>query len=430
MRHHTFKRHALCLGLLLTFTSISSQASVNLLPSIDPTLIGQDDVLNAQVDTTKDYTPVTQDFQWVTNQDNLPRESKLLPSNNCVGIAYYDGRLFMGWRNAPSHFASDLTHIFIISSQDFCKTWDFENSIYMGTDMREPFFLNFQGQLIFSFFQAGTDPIAFQPQHLFRIVRNGFQDWTAPQIWGDPGEIAWELKVRNGKAWMTSYIGNHYRAGPSDISVRFKSSTDGFNWTPVYPSDHAVYTGGVSEVGYDFDQNQNLWAVGRNEDGDTSGFGSFLANASSDRLGDWQMPATANPNRYDSPRMFRHGKDLYLVARHDLGTPYGDILKKVPYDLRKWLLLAEYSVAAPKRTALYKINTVTKNVDWLYDLPSAGDTAFPSILRLGADSFLIANYTSPLEHTKWNWTTGQTSKEGTDVYFIQINFVPNGNSAP
>lgn len=59
----------------------------------------------------------------------------------------------------------------------------------MGTDMREPFFLDINNQLVFSFFQAGTDPLAFQPRHLFRTYRKAFAQWTEPEIWGHPEEV-------------------------------------------------------------------------------------------------------------------------------------------------------------------------------------------------------------------------------------------------
>jgi hypothetical protein len=38
-------------------------------------------------------------------------------------------------------------------------------------ERREPHFIDINGQLIFTFFQAGTDPVKFQPQKLLRIVR-------------------------------------------------------------------------------------------------------------------------------------------------------------------------------------------------------------------------------------------------------------------
>ena len=32
---------------------------------------------------------------------------EILPANNNVGAALYRGALYMGWRSAPTHFATD-----------------------------------------------------------------------------------------------------------------------------------------------------------------------------------------------------------------------------------------------------------------------------------------------------------------------------------
>jgi hypothetical protein len=61
----------------------------------------------------------------------------------------------------------------------------------------------------------------------------------------------------------------------------------------------------------------------------------------------------------------------------------------------------------------------------LLDLPSAGDTAFPSIRRLGAHEFLIANYTSPLDAPDASWLDGQVLG-GTAIYLVTATFVPRG----
>lgn len=84
--------------------------------------------------------------------------------------------------------------MYIMSSSDMGKTWDFEHKIHVGYDLREPFFIDIQNTLIFSFFQAGDDPLAFQPRKLLRIFRNGLGNWTDPEEWGHPGEIAWQLR--------------------------------------------------------------------------------------------------------------------------------------------------------------------------------------------------------------------------------------------
>jgi len=72
----------------------------------------------------------------------LPFGVEVQTSNNCLGIIYFEGRLFLGWRSAPFHFASPLTKIYIISSENNgTKSWDLEYILFMGSDMREPFFV-------------------------------------------------------------------------------------------------------------------------------------------------------------------------------------------------------------------------------------------------------------------------------------------------
>ena len=82
----------------------------------------------------------------------------------------------------------------------------------------------------------------------------------------------------------------------------------------------------------------NIWGVARNEDGDESGWGSrtFFASHddlsgklslschaschSHDDLSDWSFVSEESDQWiYESPKMFRHGRDLYLVARTDPG---------------------------------------------------------------------------------------------------------------
>src|SRR3989338_3220796 len=75
----------------------------------------------------------------------LPTTIKPDKSNNCVGITEYKGRLFVGWRSAPSHFASYTTKIFIMSSDNLGeKNWVHEHTLELGYDIREPYFVPFE----------------------------------------------------------------------------------------------------------------------------------------------------------------------------------------------------------------------------------------------------------------------------------------------
>ena len=60
----------------------------------------------------------------------------------------------------------------------------------------------------------------------------------------------------------------------------------------------------------------------------------------------------------------------------------------------------------------------------IVDLPSAGDTAFPSVRRTGPHTFLVANYSSPLDQASASWLAGQTAAQGTGIYLLTLTFVP------
>ena len=122
-------------------------------------------------------------------------------ANNNVGIEYFNGRIYIGFRSvkgfkatlfykrtklgysrlgirihvlAPTHFATNETEM-ILASAIFDQSngdienlkWEHEKTITMDSDMREPYFLALDGSLIFYFFKAGTNPIAFEPDFIY-----------------------------------------------------------------------------------------------------------------------------------------------------------------------------------------------------------------------------------------------------------------------
>ncbi|MBI2070064.1 MAG: hypothetical protein HYT79_05620 [Elusimicrobia bacterium] len=384
--------------------------------------------MDKQVEVGREYEAVFSQPSWVAPSPSLNSLALAQASNNNVAITAHNGRLFMAWRTGPIHFASKKTVMQVVSSADGGRNWELEHSIAIGRDIREPFFLTVGGKLIFYYMEAGQSASAFEPRGTKAIVYAGPGQWSQPVSIGAPGEIIWEMKVRNGKAWATSYKGNHYAwAEQSRIELYFKESTDGLNWENVDSSQPFVYQGGVSEAAFEFARDGSLWAVTRNEDGDATGWGSHVATAQPGAPGRWDFPQTSDPDRYDSPRMFRHGDEIYMIARRDIGGPFDRGGRNLPFWLQRARNMLGYSWRA-KRTALYKIDRKTKSVALIADLPSAGDTAFPSIMRLGPHDFLIANYTSPLDRPNSSWIRGQISSMGTSIYFIRLTFRPKVKS--
>ncbi len=361
------------------------------------------------------------DARFVVPSQGLPETVRPQASNNNVSIARHEGRLFMAWRSAPTHFASTATQMFVVSSEDDGHTWRHEQTIAPGADVREPLLYVANHTLFLSFFEGGTDPLAFEPNQPWRSRYRGAGDWTAPKVWGADGEVPWDVVAHDGQLFLSSYLGNHYEFGqPGDVSLRLQQSPDGITWRPVGESEE-VYRGGASEAAFGFDPDGDLWAVLRNEDGDDTGFGSLLCTAPAGDLGTWDCPEESDPERYDSPRIFRHEDDLYMVARRDIGGPYDQADPDDDFGAQQIYNLTQYS-GRPKTTALYWIDRKARQVRHLIDLPGAGDNAFPSIVPEGPHTFRIANYTSPLHDPSRTWFEGQVSPEGTQLYLLTLRF--------
>lgn len=352
--------------------------------------------------------------------------TEILPSNNNVAAIVFEGRLFMAWRSAPTHFASAETRMFVVSSEDMGVTWSKELTIMVEKDMREPYFLSINGTLLFYYFEAGTNPIAFEPSRLQRRLYLG-QDrgWSSAEAWGQESEVAWQYHVQDGDnlGYTISYAGDHYSLTQlGQVSLHLNYTDDGLVWKPI--GNSPFYIGGISEVGWAFDNDRVIWGVGRNEDGDETGWGSRIFYFDMESMpGPVWTSNVSNPHIYESPRMFNHEGELYLVARTDPTGPFMSSNNGVlPPTLHHLYDLAAYSLR-PHGTAMWKLNRDTAELEWLLDLPGCGDTAFPSIVRTGNHAFEILNYSNPMDKCEdWPWIWGQVSPEGTLIYAVSVAF--------
>lgn len=375
-------------------------------------------------DFSKEYCPQLSNPYWLIPSADLPDGVDPQKSNNNVCISIFKNKLYLAFRTGPTHFASKKTGMYILSSADG-KEWKTEMELFMRRDVREPFLIPIDGKLHFYCFGAGTKMTAFEPEFIDHYTSKGNGNWSKPEKVLTLGEVHWSMKNRNGSTFMTSYTGSHYEVkGPSEVRLFFKQTEDGVKWESLNDTG-SVYFGGVSETAWEFDRDQNLWAVTRLEDGDETGFGSHVAFAKAGDLGNWEFPKEADPRCFMSPKMFRHGDDLYLIGRRQLGKkPFGKVNRTKKMSAQRKGNWVGYSLS-PKTTALFKINKESRKVEHVMDLPGAGDTAFPSILRLDKHRFLIANYTSPINHQNRDWLMGQLGK--TKIYLQLITFAPCDN---
>jgi hypothetical protein len=348
----------------------------------------------------------------------LPPRVQCMESNNNLDIVRFEGRLFLGFRTAPTHFAGTKVRMYIVSSVDQGKTWDYEAEVYIGSDMREPRFLVLDDKLMFYFFQAGKNPFAFSPKFVFAMERKAKGDWTEPRKIWEPGCVLWRAKVRNQKAYATGYCGggDMYTGGTTGIGARFMTTDDGYNFRPVDPARPVSATGG-SETAFEFDKHGALYLAIRNEAGDGKSWGSKVCRAEPHDLANWKCAVT--PMKYDSPIMFRQGEDIYLIARRNIDGPYDKGQRWLWNPVETLYYMARYWWTK-KRTALYKLDKDNLTMDPVLDFPSKGDTAFPGLARLDDNSLLMYNYSSPPEGKDRVWMTGQLT--GQRIYSTLITF--------
>ncbi|MDX2001947.1 MAG: hypothetical protein SFW35_05930 [Chitinophagales bacterium] len=344
----------------------------------------------------------------------IPKGVKISRSNNNMDLIKFEGRYYMAFRTAPHHFPNKRVRMYILSSNDM-QNWQLEQEIFMGSDLREPRFLNFQDKLFLYFFQGGGSPFKFDPQHVWACARDSAQSWSTHQLANLDGFVPWRVKVFNGKAYLSAYFGKGLYTSGHKADLRLFSSVDGRNWQPIHQNPQ-VAMHGAEEGEFEFDCSGNLWATVRLE-----GKGAYIAYADKDSLYNWQLfPCN---DKYDSALMFTHDDDIYLISRrnHD-GSNFAKAPKWMPYALAQKFNLVSYSFSK-KVTALFKLDKNQKLLTHVLDFPSTGDNSFPAIVGISDSSYIMLNYSSDIEGRKKTWFIGQLGK--TYIYLTEIMFNKN-----
>lgn len=349
----------------------------------------------------------------------LPPMAPSQVAHNNLDVTWHQGRLFLAYRTAPSHFASPFTQMVVVSTEDE-ETWRYEGSFSLDTDLREPHLVSSGDTLWLYFAVLGTSAIDFEPQGAVFSRYLGPESWTAITWLEDRTFIPWRIKEMNGQTHMIGYSGGAgvYEPGGDPIRVQWFVLDDASRWVPAVGSDPVVLEGGGSETDLVILEDGSLVAVVRNEAGDEQGFGSKICRAPAEALDQWTC--AHDPRKYDSPLLFRRGGDVWLVARrnvspdghYDLGLDDLDLADQYyQYQLAYWNL--------PKRCALWRIDPDAQTATWALDLPSKGDTCFPEAVDLEG-SVLLYNYSNDPEGPDWTWLEGQF--EPTGIYRQILHF--------
>jgi hypothetical protein len=347
----------------------------------------------------------------------LPSDAQVMPANNNLDAVRHDGRVYLAWRTAPSHFAGRGTIIQVMSSADE-RSWRLEHRIALESDLREPRLLSLNGSLFLYVTVLGSDPWDFEPKEVRASEMDRYGVWTDLGTIGLDGWVAWRVRMESGRPYLIAYHGgeNIYDLFGGTLRVVLFTTDDGRDWRAADPRRRIVYEGGGSEADFAFAEDGVLAAVIRNEGGDGNGFGSLVCSGRADRIAEWSC--LPDRRKFDSPFVFRHDGETYLVARRNL-TDDG------AYD-RDYLLLAKWRnqiayAGAGKRCALWRFADDGRRLAYVLDLPSRGDTCFPSVLA-GArpDELIVYDYSSPLDGPDLPWSIGQ--RRPTNVYRHLLRF--------
>lgn len=338
----------------------------------------------------------------------LPREVTPQTSHNNLDVVIFRERLFLVFRSAPSHFASEHTTLYVMSrvGED---PWRWEGSISLGRDLREPRFLLEGEELSLYFAVLGTNPVAFEPGEM-RVTR-----YLAPGVWSEaapafrPGFIPWRMKRIGGETVLFGYEGgeNIYNFSGKPLRVYMLKRTPSGEWIPWDSTHPLLFEGGCSETDGIMDGAGDLYVVCRNEAGDAEGFGSRICKAPRGELS--RLTCTHDSRKFDSPLLFTYGAEIFLIARRNLTvTGDYDIYRDYPYRLRLLLNQLQYW-SEKKRCSLWVLDQRNLKFSFVLDLVSRGDTCFPSILWKDEHELEVYNYTSNPFGPDLPWREGQLS---------------------
>lgn len=340
--------------------------------------------------------------------DGLPPEIVSQTAHNNLDVIRFGDRLFFAFRTAPNHFASRRTVIYVMSTVDQIE-WRYEGAFSADRDLREPRFGVVGGRLHLYYALLGEDAGAFEPGGTRLVVYVGPGDWTEPAPVFAEGFIPWRVHARaDGGLEVIGYTGGEgvYDPNSDPVRVYWLKSQDGVAWDPVGPAP-IILEGGVSEADYARLADGRVVLVGRNEAGDDDGFGSKICVAADDQR---PFECATDGRKYDSPQILTQGDAVYLIARRHLSEDGRYDLGRT--DLTRAEQWAQNQLAywnEPKRCALWTVDPDARTVAFVLDLPSAGDTCFPTAIPLGGRQHLLYNYSSPFDRADITWRQGQLS---------------------
>lgn len=318
-------------------------------------------------------------------------------------LTHYNGRFYLAFRAAPSHFPSLESRILIYSSAD-AETWQLEHSIDDARDLRDPHFLQFQGNLHLFYISLRRHIFNHQPDQIYYLTLRP-RGWSAPQPISASQAGFWNVKAFNDTVYMSIYTRNGVSQGEKKNRrhFRFIASKDLQHWETVFDSPLTRERLGsyqTSEASFDFDPQGNIFGTIRSLIYPNLNF--FISAGQPD---EWQV--RVDRFKCDGPNLFRHNGRTFLVARRSLFYRLSSQPFRFIHHARTTLNVLRYSLSR-KRTAIYSFDPAALTIRHITDLPSHGDTGYSAIAPIAENQYLLIYYSSDLNMKKdLSWIRGQ-----------------------
>lgn len=349
-------------------------------------------------------------WQNLTTSGKLPPQCKIQHSNNNLDIVKYQGRYYLAFRTAPSHFASKKAVMYVVSSADL-ETWQYETEFALQRDVREPRFAVYRDTLNLYFFTGGTKPMRFEPNEVLLTRKAGNGSWSEQQSVNLDGFVPWRLRIRADTLYLSAYYGRGLYKGSHHSNLRLFYSTNGTGWHTL-STEPQIDILNAEEGEFIFDKKGDMYATVRLE-----GTGALVCKAPARNLSNWQQRRTKA--KYDSALLFEHNDDIYLISRRNVDGDMDKVKNRKNDKQGRVHNLIRYSITR-KVTALYKFDKDNLTVTPVIDFPSTGDNAYAGIAQVDANIYVVMNYSSDIAKRKKNWIRGQLGK--TYIYWTKLRF--------
>jgi len=330
-------------------------------------------------------------------------------------LARFEDRFYLAFRSAPSHFPSKDAEIHIYSTDD-TDNWQTEHRISADLDIRDPQFLRFNGSLYLFYMSHSMQLFNHEPVSIYYIQKTS-RGWSDPVALPFNHAGFWNVKARNGTAYMSLYTRNGEQDRRLKRHFALVASKDLHTWQPVYNSTltrERLRNYQTSESSFAFDARGNIFGTIR-----SLIYPNLNFSIDPDSPADWHM--RVDRFKCDGPKLFEHRGSHYLVARRSKFYR----LRNEPFRFfNRWRNLRNvirYSLSK-KRTALYHFDPERLTISHIQDLPSHGDTGYSAVAPIDTDRFMLIYYSSPIAENKdHSWLRGQIAAN-TKLYQTTITF--------